>query len=117
MTKEDFNFILAERKQKIIVMDSQWNLEKKSYLALSGGKDSLVVHYLLDMALPDNKIPRVFVNTGIEYKMISDFVKQLAEKDERIKIIQPQKNIRETLEQYGYPFKSKEHSNKVYIYT
>lgn len=116
MTKEEFDFVLAERKQKIIVMDSQWNLEKKSYLALSGGKDSVVVHYLLDLALPNNNIPRVFVNTGIEYKFITDFVKQLAEKDKRINIIQPQRNIKETLEKYGYPFKSKEHSNKVYIY-
>ncbi|MBO7715971.1 MAG: phosphoadenosine phosphosulfate reductase family protein [Methanobrevibacter sp.] len=33
-----------------------------------------------------------------------------------MQIIAPQKNIREVLEQYGYPFKSKEHSCKLFEY-
>ena len=41
--------------------------EENFYLSFSGGKDSTVLHHLLDMALPGNKIPRVFINTGIEY--------------------------------------------------
>ena len=45
--------------------------EENFYLSFSGGKDSTVVHHLLDMALPNNKIPRVFSNTGMEYKAIS----------------------------------------------
>ena len=36
------------------------------------------------------------------------------ERDDRIMVISPTKNIRNTLEQYGYPFKSKEHSMRVY---
>ena len=50
--------------------------EDKFYLAYSGGKDSTVVHYLLDMALPDNTIPRVFANTGIEYNAIVEYVRE-----------------------------------------
>lgn len=65
------------------------------------------------MALPDNKIPRVFSNTGIEYFAIVKFVKELASKDDRFKIITPNKNIKKTLEEVGYPFKSKEHSTKL----
>lgn len=41
--------------------------EDKFYLSFSGGKDSTVLHHLVDMALPNNRIPRVFANTGIEH--------------------------------------------------
>ena len=88
--------------------------EENFYLSFSGGKDSTVVHHLLDMALPENRIPRVFSNTGIEFKAIVDFVKSL--NDERVVIIPPQKKVRETLEKVGYPFKSKAYSNWLKIY-
>lgn len=66
------------------------------------------------MALPSNKIPRVFNDTGIEYNYIREFVNEI--KDERFVIIKPSKNIKTTLEEYGYPFKSKEHSLYVATY-
>lgn len=88
--------------------------EENFFLSFSGGKDSTVLHHLLDMALPGNKIPRVFINTGIEYFAIVEFVKELAKEDERIVIVKPSKNIKEVLDKYGYPFKNKEHAKKVY---
>ena len=88
--------------------------EENFYLSFSGGKDSTVVHHLLDMAIPGNRIPRVFINTGIEYFAIVKFVKEMADNDDRFEIINPTKPIRETLEKYGYPFKSKEHSTKLH---
>lgn len=88
--------------------------EENFYISFSGGKDSTVVHHLVDMAVPGNKIPRVFSNTGIEFKAIVDFVKGI--NDDRIVIIPPQKKVRETLEKVGYPFKSKEYSNWVKVY-
>lgn len=88
--------------------------EENFYLSFSGGKDSTVVHHLLDMAVPGNKIPRVFINTGIEYNDIVQFVKELAESDERFVIIKPSQNIKTMLERVGYPFKSKEHSVMVH---
>lgn len=90
--------------------------EENFYLSFSGGKDSTIVHYLLDQALPGNKIPRVFINTGIEYQMIVDFVKGLAAKDDRFIILQPTQAIKPMLEKYGYPFKSKQHSHNVMVY-
>lgn len=90
--------------------------EENFYLSFSGGKDSTIVHYLLDQALPGNKIPRVFINTGIEYQMIVDFVKGLAVKDDRFIILQPTQAIKPMLEKYGYPFKSKQHSHNVMVY-
>lgn len=50
--------------------------EDNFYISFSGGKDSTVVHHLVDMALPGNKIPRVFSNTGIEYNAIVEFVRE-----------------------------------------
>lgn len=90
--------------------------EENFYLSFSGGKDSTIVHYLLDQALPGNKIPRVFINTGIEYQMIVDFVNGLAAKDDRFIILQPTQAIKPMLEKYGYPFKSKQHSHNVMVY-
>lgn len=111
MTENEF--LLADRIQKIKSMNELYNLEESAYIAFSGGKDSTVLSRLIDEALPDNKIPRVFVNTGIEYKMLVDFVKRERERDCRILIIEPHKNIKAVLNEYGYPFKSKEHSQRV----
>lgn len=90
--------------------------EENFYISFSGGKDSTVLHYLVDKALPNNNIPRVFVNTGIEYIDIVQFVKKMAEKDKRIKIINPSRNVKQMLESDGYPFKSKEFSHILAIY-
>lgn len=90
--------------------------EDNFYLSFSGGKDSTVLHYLLDMAIPNNNIPRVFINTGIEYNAIVNFVKGLAANDKRFIILQPTQAIKPMLEKYGYPFKSKQHSHNVMVY-
>lgn len=106
----DNEFILFDRLEVIKQTIKKYG-EDKFYLSFSGGKDSTVVHHLLDMAIPNNHIPRVFSNTGIEYNSIVKFVNEI--KDERFEIIYPKKNIKQTLEKVGYPFKSKEHSCKV----
>lgn len=90
--------------------------EENFYLSFSGGKDSTVVHHLLDMALPNNKILRVFSNTGIEYNAIVEFVRERERADNRFVMIQPSKNIKKTLEEKGYPFKSKQFSSVYHTY-
>lgn len=112
----DFEFLLADRVQKIKSINEMYDLETNSYISFSGGKDSTVLSRLVDIALPHNRIPRLFIDTGIEYSKVVSFVKGMAESDKRITLIRPQKNIRSVLEQYGYPFKSKEHSLYVSIY-
>lgn len=111
-----FKFLLQDRIQKIQSIDEIYDLKNKAYISFSGGKDSTALHYLIDIALPGNEIPRVFLNTGIEYRYIVDFARQMSVKDSRIKMISPKQNIKEVLEKYGYPFKSKEHSQKVALY-
>lgn len=111
-----YELILFDRIAVIQETNKQYNLEKNAYISFSGGKDSTVLHYLVDMALPGNKIPRVFINTGIEYNYIVDFVKNLAKTDDRFIILQPTKSIKKVLEEYGYPFKSKQHSHNLDVY-
>ena len=108
----DNELLLFDRIEKMKQIVNKYG-EDKFYISFSGGKDSTVLHYLVDMALPGNKIPRVFSNTGIEYNAIVKFVKGLAEKDSRFVIITPKLNIKLMLEKVGYPFKSKEHSTKL----
>ena len=73
--------------------------------------DSAVLSALVDMAIPENMIPRVFADTGIELKMIKDFVLEMQKVDNRIVMIEPSVPIRKSLERDGYPFKSKHHAH------
>ena len=116
MGKEDFELILFDRIEIIKSANKKYDLEHNAYISFSGGKDSTILHYLVDMALPDNKIPRVFINTGIEYNYIVEFVNELASKDDRFVILKPTQAIKPMLEKVGYPFKSKEHSNYLSVY-
>lgn len=81
--------------------------EDEVYVSLSGGKDSKVLLDIVRKMYP--KIEAVFVDTGLEYPEIVDFVKQ----HENVKIIRPKKNFRQVLTECGYPVISKEVSNVV----
>ncbi len=111
----DNEFLLQDRVQKIRQIINKYG-EENFYISFSGGKDSCVLSKLVDMAFPDNNIPRVYADTGIELNMIRDFVYKQAEDDWRIEIIKPSQNIKQMLEENGYPFKSKIHSKCVYLY-
>ena len=113
--KNDYMWILQNRIFRIFNVITQYG-EENFYLSFSGGKDSTVLSALIDMALPNNKIPRVYADTGIEFKKIREFVLKRAETDERIQIIKPTKKIKQMLEEEGYPFKSKKHSQMVAIF-
>lgn len=112
---DDFELLLIDRLGVIRDTIAKYG-EENFYIAFSGGKDSTVVSHLIDMAIPENKIPRVFANTGIEYNKIVEFVRSLAKKDERFVEIKPARPIKEMLESEGYPFKSKYHSRCVKDY-
>lgn len=86
------------------------------YISFSGGKDSTILHYMIDKAVPNNKIKRIYDNTGIEYPQMIKFVKNMSLKDSRIEILKPTKNIPRTLKMVGYPFKSKQHSHNLNTY-
>ena len=112
----DNEFLLQDRIVKIKSINEKYNLEENAYISFSGGKDSTVLHHLVDEALPGNRIPRVFINTGIEYKLIMKFVKEMTANDSRFVIWTVGKDIKKTLNEKGWPFKSKEHSHKLYAW-
>ena len=109
------DFILQDRVEKIKSVINKYG-EENFYISYSGGKDSTVLSFLIDLALPNNKIPRVYADTGIELNMIRDFVCDLALKDNRFEVIRPNTPIKQMLEVDGYPFKSKMHSAYVKKY-
>ena len=77
------------------------------YVAFSGGKDSTV---LLDLVREDYpSVEAVFVDTGLEYPEIRDFVKSF----DNVTILRPGMSFFEVLKTYGYPLISKEVSNTI----
>ena len=75
------------------------------YVSFSGGKDSTVLLHLVRQLYPD--IPAVFVDTGLEYPEIKQFVKE----QENITILRPEMSFKQVIETYGYPMISKEQAN------
>lgn len=113
----DNEFLLQDRLQKIRQIINQYG-EENFYASFSGGKDSTVLSALIDMAIPGNTIPRVYANTGIEYRLILEFVEREREREHpwELVILKPSVPIKPMLEQEGYPFKSKKHAKLVSIY-
>lgn len=112
----EFDFTLQDRLFKIRSINEQHNLEKYGYMSISGGLDSMVASALLDLALPNNNIPRIFMNTGIEYIDIVKFVKEVAKKDSRFIIRSSGVNVKKMQVEDGFPFKSKQHAHNIQIY-
>lgn len=113
----DNEFLLMDRIQKIQQIVGQYG-EENFCISFSGGKDSTVLSALVDMAIPKNTIPRVYANTGIEYRLILEFVEREREREHlwELVILKPSVPVKPTLEKEGYPFKSKEHSALVASY-
>lgn len=79
------------------------------YVAFSGGLDSRVLLHLVRTVLGE-EIPAVFVNTGLEYPEIVEFVKRFP----NVEILKPKKSFRQVIQDYGYPIVSKETAATVY---
>ena len=71
-------------------------------ISFSGGKDSTVLLDLARRIYPD--IEAVFVDTGLEYPEIRDFVKT----KENITWLKPSMKFNDVVEEYGWNFPSKE---------
>lgn len=79
------------------------------YVSFSGGKDSTVLLRLVREMYPE--VEAVFVDTGLEYPEIRDFVRTF----ENVTWLKPKMNFRAVIEKYGYPFISKEVAHSVRI--
>lgn len=80
------------------------------YVSFSGGKDSTVLKHIVDSMYSD--VPAVFVNTGLEYPEIQQFVREVkAGKydcfNPNVEILRPEMRFDEVIKKYGYPVASK----------
>ena len=78
------------------------------YVSFSGGKDSTVLLDICRKLYPD--IKAMFVDTGLEYPEIKQFVKSF----ENVDIIRPKKMFNKVIDEFGFPVISKEVAEAVY---
>lgn len=115
MTKEDLKYFqsmpldikVAMTKTRIREWVTYYGVSG-TYISFSGGKDSTVLLHLVRELYPD--IPAVFVNTGLEYPEIQAFVKTFY----NVTILSPKMPFNKVISTYGYPFISKEVSQKIH---
>ena len=88
-------------KAKIREWVHYWGLDGV-YVSFSGGKDSTVLLHLARELYPD--IKAVFIDTGLEYPEVREFVKTW----DNVDWVIPPKSFRKVIEYHGYPVVSKE---------
>ena len=94
-------------KKRIRQWYNYWNGEV--YVAFSGGKDSTVLLDLVRSIYPN--VPAVFVDTGLEYPEIKEFVKTF----DNIMVLRPEMNFTQVIKEYGYPVVSKKVAKMVRV--
>ena len=80
------------------------------YISFSGGKDSTVLLDLARRIYPD--IKAVFVDTGLEYPELRDYVKTI----DNVTWLKPKMNFKQVIMHYGYPIITKEQSSYIEEY-
>lgn len=80
------------------------------YIAFSGGKDSTVLLDIVRSIYPE--VPAVFVDTGLEYPEIREFVKSI----DNVIWLKPKYTFKQIIDKYGYPVVSKVQAGYIYDY-
>lgn len=79
------------------------------YVSFSGGKDSTVLLDIVRKVQPNTQA--VFIDTGLEYPEIRDFVKTI----DNVVWLKPKMNFRKVIQTYGYPLFSKNVAHNVSV--
>lgn len=99
----DFEHKLIIARGRIQEWYEHWN--GQVYVSFSGGKDSTVLLHIVRELYPE--VPAVFVDTGLEYPEIREFVKSV----DNVVWLRPKMTFKQVLEKYGYPVLGKKHAN------
>lgn len=114
-TQEDLKTMQAwslERKIQVTqtrLIEWYQKFQGKVYVSFSGGKDSTVLLHIARQLYPD--IEAVFVDTGLEYPEIREFVKSFG----NVTWLRPKMNFHDVIKTYGYPMISKEVSRYISV--
>ena len=114
-TQEDLKTMQAwslERKIQVTqtrLIEWYQKFQGKVYVSFSGGKDSTVLLHIARQLYPD--IEAVFVDTGLEYPEIREFVKSF----DNVTWLRPKMNFHDVIKTYGYPMISKEVSRYISV--
>lgn len=112
-TRQDLSVMQAwplERKIRVTqakIIEWYHHYGGKVAVSFSGGKDSTVLLDLARRAFPD--IPAVFVDTGLEYPEIREFVKTVP----NVTWLRPERPFSKVISEYGYPVVSKDVARRV----
>ena len=112
-TRQDLSVMQAwplERKIRVPqakIIEWYHHYGGKVAVSFSGGKDSTVLLDLARRAFPD--IPAVFVDTGLEYPEIREFVKTVP----NVTWLRPEMPFSKVILEYGYPVISKDVARRI----
>lgn len=93
-------------KRRIRTWYEMW--DGNVYVSFSGGADSTVLLQIARSIYPD--IPAVFVDTGVEFPEIREFVRSV----KNVVWVKPKHTFKEVCEIHGYPVVSKETAQKLH---
>lgn len=109
----EFQALPLERKVGITcarLTEFYTHFDGKVFVSFSGGKDSTVLLHIARALFPD--IRALFLDTGLEYPEIKEFVKSF----DNIDIRRPDMSFKKVIETVGYPVISKEMSQYISEY-
>ena len=101
---------LSEKIEMSQCVIEQWygHWNGQVYISFSGGKDSTVLLDLVRKTFPE--VPAVFIDTGLEYPEIKEFVRTKS----NVVTLRPKLSFRQVIDKWGYPVISKEQSRYLF---
>lgn len=100
--RQNYPLRMVEHISRLRIKQYRDYYEGEIYVAFSGGWDSTVLLHLVRSMYPE--VPAVFVDTGLEFPEIRDFVKTI----DNVRWMKPKMNFKKVIDKYGFPILSKE---------